>query len=235
MGIFYLNPFLIAAAVLPAFFLLVRINRADKVEQEPRGLLIMLVIFGAVSTAAASIAERAGMFALSLFMSGDSLLYNAILYFVIVGLSEEFAKYFFLKKRTWNDPSFNYSFDAVVYAVYISLGFAIWENLIYVFSYGLGTALVRAVTAIPGHACFGVFMGVFYGEAKRRENMGDADGSKTYRSAAVTVPTLLHGCYDFAASLQSRGYMWIFIVFVAVMFLTAFRLVRKMSAEDKSI
>ena len=235
MGIFYLNPFLIAAAVLPAFFLLVRINRADKVEKEPRGLLVMLVIFGAVSTAAASIAERVGIFVLSLFISGDSLLYNAILYFVIVGLAEEFSKYFFLKRRTWNDPAFNYSFDAVVYAVYIALGFAIWENLIYVFSYGLGTALIRAVTAIPGHACFGVFMGVWYGEAKKRENLGDIAGSKTYRSAAVIMPALLHGCYDFAASLESRGYMWIFIVFVAILFITAFRLVKKTSAEDQSI
>ena len=230
-----MNPFLIAAAVIPAVFLMVKIYRADKAEKEPVGLLVMLVVFGAVATAGARVAERLGVFVLSLFFTKDSLIYNALLYFIVVAFSEEGAKYFFLKKRTWNHPAFNYSFDAVVYAVFISLGFALWENLSYVFTYGLGTALIRAVTAIPGHSCFGVFMGMWYGEAKKRENCGDFEGSKRCRTAAVIVPALLHGGYDFAASLESRGCMWIFIVFVAIMFISAFRLVKKMSENDRNI
>ena len=89
------------------------------------------------------------------------MLYQIILYFVIVAIAEESSKYFFLKKRTWNNPEFNCQYDGVVYAVFVSLGFALWENINYVLSYGFSTAIVRAITAIPGHACFGVFMGVF--------------------------------------------------------------------------
>ena len=35
MFLFYTNPILIAAAVLPAIFLLVHVYRADKLEKEP--------------------------------------------------------------------------------------------------------------------------------------------------------------------------------------------------------
>lgn len=92
--------------------------------------------------------------------------------FVIVAIAEESSKYFFLKKRTWNNPEFNCQYDGVVYAVFVSLGFALWENINYVLSYGFSTAIVRAITAIPGHACFGVFMGVFYGLARKQYNRG---------------------------------------------------------------
>lgn len=51
--------------------------------------------------------------------------------------------------------------------------------------YGLGTAAVRAVTAVPGHACFGVFMGAFYGLAKRYDNFGDEYRSRRCRRLAV--------------------------------------------------
>ena len=47
-----------------------------------------------------------------------------------------------------------------------------WER------YAATTALVRAVTAVPGHACFGVFMGVWYGLAKRLHGQGKDGASK---------------------------------------------------------
>ena len=98
--------------------------------------------------------------------------YNAIMYFGIVAFSEEGAKYFLLRRRSWHSAAFNCQFDGVVYAVFVALGFALWENISYVLMYGLSTALVRAVTAVPGHACFGVFMGVWYGLAKRLTAQG---------------------------------------------------------------
>ena len=107
----------------------------------------------------------------------------------------------------------------MVYAVFVSLGFALWENISYVMNYGFSTALVRAVTAIPGHACFGVFMGVFYGAAKKYANAGSAGVSKVCRVLAVLFPALLHGAYDYIASMEQTDGNWYFIGFVAVMFL----------------
>ncbi len=79
-----------------------------------------------------------------------STAYNVLLYFVVVALSEEGFKYLLLKKRTWYSSEFNCQFDGVVYAVFVALGFALWENISYVLMYGLGTAAIRAVTAVPG-------------------------------------------------------------------------------------
>ena len=163
MFLLYMNPILIAAAAVPAVFLLIRVYHADRLEPEPSGLLLSLILRGVFATVIAMVLEELGSALLGSVYAENSLPYNIIMYFVIVAFSEEGAKYILLRRRTWRSDAFNCQFDGVVYAVFVSLGFALWENLGYVAMYGLSTALVRAVTAVPGHACFGVFMGVYYG------------------------------------------------------------------------
>ena len=123
----------------------------------------------------------------------------------------------------------------MVYGVSVSLGFALWENLGYVAMYGFGTALVRAVTAVPGHACFGVFMGAWYGMAKRWEGAGFESRSKTCRTMALLLPALIHGCYDFIATYEDAGVSGIFAVFVVLLFVVSLILVRRLSANDRYI
>ena len=185
MIFFYTNPILIAAAVIPAVFLLVHVYRADKLEKEPAPLLISLVLYGIAATFIALLLERFGGWLLGRYFPENSTPYNVLMYFGVVAFSEEGAKYFLLKRRTWNSAAFNCQFDGVVYAVFVSLGFALWENISYVLMYGLSTALVRAVTAVPGHACFGVFMGVWYGLAKRRVRGRSVHGRVHPRQAPV--------------------------------------------------
>ena len=235
MFLFYTNPILIAAAVLPAIFLLVHVYRADKLEKEPAPLLISLVLYGIAATFIALVLERAGSFLLGLWFEEGSVAYNAIMYFGIVAISEEGAKYFLLRRRTWHSAAFNCQFDGVVYAVFVSLGFALWENIGYVAMYGFGTALVRAVTAVPGHACFGVFMGIWYGAARRYANEGDFVGARVCRRRALWLPVLIHGMYDFLASLEFAYSGFIFIVFIIVVFLAARRRVKIVSRNDRFI
>lgn len=226
------NPVLIAAAVIPAVILLVRVEKADRLEKESPRLLVSLVLFGVASTAVAEILERIGITILDSIFNEASILYNALLYFGVVAFAEEGSKYFLLKRRTWNNPEFNCQFDGVVYSVFVSLGFALWENISYVAMFGLSAALIRAVTAVPGHACFGVFMGAWYGMAKRLEGTGELEGSKRMRTRALLIPAALHGFYDFAASSSSGVMSIVFIVFVILMFITAVRMVRRVSAND---
>ena len=235
MFLFYVNPILIAAAVIPAIVLLRYVYKADRLDKESPGLLISLVLYGIAATFAALITEQIGETVLALIVPQNTTAYNAILYFIVVALSEEGFKYLLLKKRTWWSREFNCQFDGVVYAVFVSLGFALWENISYVAMYGLGTAAVRAVTAVPGHACFGVFMGAFYGLAKRYDNFGDEGASRLCRRLAVAVPVVLHGCYDFIATYEYDGYAWIFVIFVALLFLAAYRMIRKLSRDDRFI
>ena len=226
---------LIAAAVIPAVYLLIRVYRADRLEKEPVGLLVALVLLGVFSTSLAGLAEELGESFLAELFPEEDLIYNALLYFVIVGLAEEGFKYLVLKLRTWKSPQFNCQFDGVVYAVFVSLGFALWENIAYVLRYGFGTAVARAITAVPGHACFGVFMGVWYGVAKRYELAGFPKESRNARRMAVLIPVLLHGAYDFIASMESDIMSIVFLVFVGWMFRTALKLVKKTSAEDSPL
>ena len=235
MAIYYIDPVLAAAAIIPAVVLLIKVYQADRLEKEPVSLILSLVFFGVLSTAIAMVLEQVCTAVLGSYLPEGSVAYNAVLYFGIVAFSEEGAKYLLLKKRTWRDINFNCQFDGVVYAVFVALGFALWENISYVLMYGLSTALVRAVTAVPGHACFGVFMGVWYGLAKRLHGQGRDGASKLCRVLALLLPALLHGCYDFIASIESVHYGWLFAAFVAILFVLAFILVRRQARHDRYI
>ena len=155
MFLFYVNPILIAAAVIPAIVLLRFVYKEDRLDKESPGLLLSLVIFGILSTFAAIVTEQIGEAILGILLPQSSTAYNVLLYFVVVALSEEGFKYLLLKKRTWYSSEFNCQFDGVVYAVFVALGFALWENISYVLMYGLGTAarssacLWARFTALP--------------------------------------------------------------------------------------
>lgn len=230
-----MDPVLIAAAVIPAVILLLQVYRADRLEKEPTGLLISLLVFGVIATALAIVTETIGENILLSFFDETDLGYLILSNFIVVALSEEGFKLLLLRWRTWRSPNFNCQFDGVVYAVFVALGFALWENISYVLMYGLSTALVRAVTAVPGHACFGVFMGVWYGLAKRLHGQGRDSASKLCRVLALLLPALLHGCYDFIASIESVHYGWLFAAFVAILFVLAFILVRRQARHDRYI
>ena len=232
-GLMSYRVILIAAAVIPALFLMGKVYRSDRLEKESGALLRSLALAGVMSALIALVAERV-LEALLEATVEDPGLYQILLYFGVVACSEEGAKYFMLKRRTWNSPEFNCQFDGVVYAVFVSLGFALWENISYVLHYGFSTALVRAVTAIPGHTCFGVFMGVFYGAARKFQSRGEQEKVSLCRKLAVILPVALHGAYDYIASMEEDS-GWIFLGFIVILFLASWRLVNSMSQRDSYI
>ena len=236
MFLFYLpDAILISAAVIPAIALLVMVYRADRVERENPALLIRLVMMGVVSTSIAKFAEYAGEGLLNALFGRETLLYDVLLFFGVVAFAEEGAKYALLKKTTWGRLDFDCRFDGVVYATFVSLGFALWENIGYVMTHGLGTALLRALTAVPGHACFGVFMGCWYAQAYEMYRRGNDAASKKLRVLSVVLPALLHGAYDFLAVAMSDISGWYFVAFVAAMFIVTYRLIKRLSREDHYI
>ena len=128
--------------------------------------------------------------------------------------------------------SFNYRFDGVVYAVFVSLGFAAFENILYVFRYGLSVALPRALLAIPGHMGFAVFMGCFYGRAKLCESYGDEGGKTINLILGWLSATVLHGIYDSCAMIGSGASTVVFVVFVVLMYIVVLRRVDRESRTD---
>jgi len=222
-------------AILPGIVLAVLIYKQDKIEKEPIGLLIKLGLAGAATVVSAIILELAGCALLGLCFSEDSLIYILLENIVVVAGSEEAGKYFVSKKLTWKNPAFNYRFDGIVYCMSASIGFAIVENISYAFSYGFANTIVRALTAVPAHTIFGIMMGHFYGQAKYYYDLGDEKTSKRYRRLAYLVPVLLHGAYDVLAGDDSLIGWLLFIVFVIVMDVIAFKRVKKDSREDTPV
>ena len=229
--------FMIFAAIIPAAVLMYIVYKADKIEKEPAGLLVKLFLFGVLSTLSALVLEIVGQLVLTIFFYPDSLIYNALLMFCVVALSEEAGKYVVVKKVAWKDPAFNYTFDGVVYAVFSSLGFAALENLMYVSNSSWITAVMRGVLAVPGHAIDAVFMGSFFGAAKRCEAIGDKKGMKFNLFKALAVPVLIHGFYDFCLSIEEIFPYAIFIFVAFEIFITIYAIikVKRLSASDSAI
>lgn len=182
---------LIVLALLPVIVLGVYVYRSDRYEKEPLRMLFKAFFFGCLSVIPAVILElMLGAFAPSGPLFG---VYNG---FVVAGCSEELSKILLLSWAVWKSRDFNEYFDGIVYACFVSLGFAAVENFMYVFQSGsfaiaLTTGAMRAVLSVPGHFLFGVAMGYFFALAKfrpaeRRRNL----------MLAFLVPMLMHGTFD---------------------------------------
>ena len=228
--------FLILLAVIPPVFLLWKIYNLDKIEKEPRSLILRLFIFGAITVFPAMFIEIIlSDHALAMVLSPTSILYIAIENFIIVAGTEEFLKRFVLKRVTWNNPNFNYCFDGVVYAVASSLGFAALENIFYIVDTGISTAIMRAVLSIPGHCIFGIYMGYHYGLAKHCEHIGDEEGKSYHLRLSLITPVLLHGLYDFCLSTGYDILIFVFFVYVIVLDVVAYRAIKRMASEDQPV
>ena len=231
---------LFALALIPVIGLLLFIYFKDKKEKEPVGLLIGLFFAGLGSVIPAIILEAIGQLILDAVIPYESALKGVLLAMIIVGPAEEMGKYVCLRLITWKNKHFDYSYDAIVYAVFTSLGFAAIENVGYVYSGGLSTALMRMFTAVPGHTCFAVFMGYFYSKAKYASITGNKADYKKYNALSMIIPIIVHGVYDAIVLggttteeiILAGVSMLLWIVYVIVMFIFAFITVLKSSKND---
>ena len=176
-----------------------------------------------------------GSAVLNATLSSDDPYYYIIFAFLVVAVVEEGTKLFFLKRRSWRDPNFNYMFDGIVYSVFVSLGFAAFENIKYVFSYGLSVALPRALLAVPGHLGFAVFMGVFYGRAKLCESRGQSFGAKVNMILGYAAAVFLHGFYDSCCMIGTSQATTVFVIFVIAMYFIVFGMIKRASREDRPV
>lgn len=225
----------VLAAVVPAVVLMRYVYRQDRVDREPPRLLGGLALQGVYAALAAIVLETLGQSVLNALVSQDNPRHVVLTAFLVVAVVEEGTKFFFLYRRTWRDPNFNYRFDAIVYAVFVSLGFAAFENVKYVFSYGLSVALPRAILAIPGHMGFAVFMGWFYGRAKLRSDLGDGLGARVNLALGYLAAVFLHGMYDTCCMTGTARSTLVFAAVVAVLYLAVFRLIRREARNDTPV
>lgn len=232
---------LIALALIPAIVLLVYIFKKDNLEKEPMKLLWKCFFWGAVSTIGAILLEELGEMLYEGSYEYGSAPYAFVDAFIVTALAEELCKYVILKKKTWKSAELNCSFDGIVYAVFVSLGFAACENVFYVTDGGFSVAILRMFTAVPLHAFSAVFMGFFYSRAKEAHVQGRKHSMRRNKCLTLIVPILIHGFYDFLLSMdedvigetRSTINTVVWILFVIALFIVSFKLVNKASKEDR--
>lgn len=223
---------LVLLALLPGIAILVYVYHQDRVEQEPMRLVLRLLLFGAFACLPAAMVESLLSRAISSITDSSTYLSVFLTSFFCAALTEETLKFFVLKRISWRNSAFSYRYDAIVYAVSVSLGFAMLENVLYVLSYGLQTAVVRALLAVPLHAFCGVFMGIHFGAAKQAEIAGNLAQKRRQLWLAVLIPLLIHGYYDYWAMLQTDIGQIVLFAFVIVLYVLALRRIRCYSAND---
>jgi len=145
---------LVIATLAPVIVVIFYVYIKDKFEKEPKKLLLYNFLFGAI----VSVFISSVLYVLYnnyLPQSDDfSVLQQFIKAFFVVALIEEFSKYVIVRYYAQPKKDFNEPFDGIIYAVMVSMGFAVVENIFYVFEGGIQVAILRAFTAIPAHATF---------------------------------------------------------------------------------
>jgi RsiW-degrading membrane proteinase PrsW (M82 family) len=216
---------LLILAIAPIIIIASYIYFRDKYEKEPIRLLLFALLAGALIVVPVLFVEGFLDHFTQAFSGLGSAFWKA---FVVAGFTEELFKYLALYLLVWRSPSFNDKFDGIVYAVYVSLGFAGVENILYVFESGLQTGLLRMVTAVPAHTIFGITMGFYFGMAKFYEKERYSLKWKSF-----LIPLLLHGIYDFILFTGIEWLTFVFIGFLIFLYFMGFRRMKKLS--DQSI
>jgi protease PrsW len=216
---------LLIASLAPVVIILFYVYIRDRYDREPLGLLIRALVAGILIVIPVIFVERFLVSQMPVTGRIPSAAYNA---FVVAGFTEETFKFLALFFLVWKSPSFNEKFDGIVYAVFISLGFAAVENVMYVMQGGAQTALVRGITAVPAHALFGVTMGYYLGIAHMYSEL-----RKRYLRRALLLPIMLHGIYDFILMIGIEWLMMVFFLYVIFLYFYGMRKMRILS--DASI
>ena len=242
------NIILVAVALLPVIVLCTFVFIKDKTEKEPIGLLLKLLLFGALTCIPAAIIEIIlGKIILGIVPFGGYAYYAADA-FIGVALVEEGVKLAVLVLFTRKNKEFNCIFDGLIYAVFVSLGFAALENILYVLQNGLAVGIMRAVLAVPGHMFDAVLMGYFYSIWHLKEKAAFVENTLRKNGAIRTdvapftykkemwltllVPVAAHGFYDFCCFVGTGWSTLLLIAFVIFLYIYCFRKIFKMSRVD---
>ena len=200
----------LVVAAAPSLALLTYFYLRDRYDREPLSTLAFAYVLGIYAMLAAQAAATMVADLVSeewLRLGGEpARLFEA---FVLSGLIEETAKGVMLLAAVYKWREFDEPLDGLVYGVTIALGFATFENVLYLSSHGVAIAWKRALFAVPAHALFGGSMGYYAGRIKFA-----AKGPRTGRSiwldriSCLSLPVLFHGLYNFALLHGLNWFIW---------------------------
>lgn len=225
-------------AVLPVVLILAFVYKKDK-DKEPLMLLLSFFFKGIFSCfLVLTISEILGAFLPFMNKEVNMMTFTEVFLYAFVGVAlvEEFCKWLMVYFGGYNHREFDEIYDILVYSIFVSLGFAFFENLLYVFNSGsLSIAILRAVSAIPGHACDAVFMGYYLSMAKQCRILKKFDKEKSFLVKSVFIPAVLHGIYDFCLMSGRILFVLVFLVFVVYLYVVSIKKLNKLSGSNRSL
>ena len=227
---------MVLLAVIPGILLFLVVWKFDTVEKESPALLAKLFAFGALSILACILLRTLGVHAFTpVFKGNHSIWFLFVDSFVLTALIEECAKFVVLKLATWKNKEFNYTFDAIVYAVVVSVGFLTAENIVYLIKYKGALEPVRLILPIFAQIIISIFMGYFYGLAKYEDASGNKRSAKLHLVEAFLVPFVMHGLFEFTWGAEKLTLFIVFAVYVAIVTCVAIYGFVTLSRSDKMI
>jgi len=155
-------------SLVPALLWLTFFYRQDRLEPEPKGMVVEVFILGGLLAAAIGIPLVDNVFHVStwLFSGFWVNLLGAIL---VIGFSQEFLKYAAVRFSIYPSSEFDERTDGIIYATAAGLGFATVLNINFVVSSGgvnLGMGAVRIVLTALAQASFAGITGYFLAKDK---------------------------------------------------------------------
>lgn len=228
--------FLFILSVLPVIILGKYVYNKDR-NKEPKKVLTKLFLFGICSVIITllltNVLEIFFPF-LKLEMEDLDFTHKFIYIFIGVALIEELSKFIFAYTM-FKSKHFDEFFDMIVYATFVSLGFACFENILYVFEQGAFVGIIRALLSVPGHACYGVFMGYYLSIAKLNIINDRKDLFKKNLLKSLLIPTMLHGIYDFCILSGYYYLLLIFIVFIVLLYRNTLQKIKDARGINKKL
>lgn len=216
--------FAVYIAIIPSIILCLYVYHMDVIEKEPIRLLFILFFIGVLITLPARFVER-------LLITSNNMDYvnyyanykdSFFLSFAIIAVVEEGYKYLVLLASSWKNKEFDYKYDAIVYSVFISLGFATLENILYIQNADFTVVLLRGVISVPAHAFFAIASGFFVGFAKEASLKKEKKKVLLYLLLALIVPIILHGTFDFLLLTENSVMFGICISFVTLLYIVSY-------------
>jgi len=199
---------LLIAALAPIGALLLIIYKIDRYNREPAKLLVKLFIMGGLIAVPVIIVEGFLGY-LNIFTLTKTDLQHVYTAFVVAAFTEEFFKWLIFKGFAYNHKAYDEYLDGIVYAVFVSLGFAAFENIGYVFANrDMNVAFMRALTALPGHMLFGVSMGYHFSIMKFAKTKRSYQRALKY---SLLMPIVIHGVYDY---ILMSSFKWLVLLFI---------------------
>lgn len=201
---------LVSAAIAPGLALLSYFYLRNQMATEPRRTLFRAFLLGAIITFP--------ILFIQYVLKEEGVISNLFFRDVIFSSTiEEFFKWlmifaFILRHIEFDDP-----YDGILYGAATSLGFATVENVLYLLSFGINTAFLRAVLPVSSHALFGVVMGYYFGKSKFVRN----EKAQEFLMLSFFFPVSLHIMYN--SILTFKGY-WIYLIAPFMLFLWWFAL-----------